>query len=52
MTLWFDPTQADWNNPCVEYLVKNFEKVITDRRDKIMSLTKPNNQIFSSLAHV
>ena len=35
----------DWNNPGVEYLMKNFERIMVDYRDGIMSLTKSNNQM-------
>ena len=47
MTPGFDPTQVDWNNPGVEYLMKNFERIMADHRDEIMSLTKSNNQMKS-----
>ena len=47
MTPGFDPTQVDWNNPGVEYLMKNFERIMADHRDEIMSLTKSNNQLTS-----
>ena len=47
MTPGFDPTQVDWNNPGVEYLMKNFERIMADHRDEIMSLTKSNNQMAS-----
>ena len=47
MTPGFDPTQVDWNNPSVEYLMKNFERIMADHRDEIMSLTKSNNQLTS-----
>ena len=47
MTPGFDPTQVDWNNPDVEYLMKNFERAIADRRDEIVLLTKSNNQLAS-----
>ena len=47
MTPGFDPTQVDWNNPGVEYLVKNFERIMADHRDEIMLLTKSNNQMAS-----
>ena len=47
MTSGFDPTQVDWNNPDVEYLMKNFERAMADRRDEIVLLTKSNNQMAS-----
>ena len=47
MTPGFDPTQVDWNNPDVEYLMKDFERTMVDYRDEIMSLTKSNNQLAS-----
>ena len=47
MTPGFDPTQVDWNNPDVEYLMKNFERAMADRRDEIVLLTKSNNQLAS-----
>ena len=47
MTSGFDPTQVDWNNPDVEYLMKDFERTMVDYRDEIMSLTKSNNQLAS-----
>ena len=47
MTPGFDPTQVDWNNPGVEYLMKNFERIMADHRDEIMLLTKSNNQMAS-----
>ena len=47
MTPGFDPTQVDWNNPDVEYLMKDFERTMADYRDEIMSLTKSNNQLAS-----
>ncbi len=47
MTPGFDPTQVDWNNSDVEYLMKNFERAMTDRRDEIALLTKSNNQMAS-----
>ena len=37
----------DWNNPDVEYLMKNFERMMADRRDEIVLLTKSNNQLAS-----
>lgn len=43
MASWFDPTQVDWNNPGVKYLMKNFERIVADYRDEVMSLTKLNN---------
>ena len=47
MTSGLDPTRADWNNPDVEYLMKNFERTMADHRDEIMSLIKSNNQMES-----
>ena len=47
MTPGFDPTQVDWNNSDVEYLMKNFERAMADRRDEIVLLTKSNNQMAS-----
>ena len=52
MTPGFDPTQVDWNNPGVEYLMKNFERTGADHRDEIMSLTKSNNQLTSEKEHL
>ena len=52
MTPGFDPTQVDWNNPGVEYLMKNFERIMADHRDEIMSLTKSNNQMASEKEQV
>ena len=48
MTHGFDPTQVDWNNPDMEYLMKNFERAMTDHRDEIVSLTRSNNQLASA----
>ena len=47
MTPGFDPTQVGWNNPDVEYLMKDFERTMADYRDEIMSLTKSNSHLAS-----
>ena len=52
MTPGFDPTRVDWNNPDVEYLMKNFERAMADHRDEIMSLAKSNNQLASEKEHL
>ena len=52
MTPGSDPTQVDWNNPDVEYLMKNFEIPMADRRDEIVSLTRSNNQAASEKGHL
>ena len=31
MNLGLDPTQVDWNDPSVEYLLKYFKMTMTDR---------------------
>ena len=52
MTLGFDPIPVDWNNPDVEYLMKNFERATADRRDEIVSLTKSSDQLASEKKHL
>ena len=47
MNLGLDPTQVDWNDPSVEYLLKYFKMTMTDRDDKLESLTRSNNQLAS-----
>ena len=47
MNLGLDPTQVDWNDPSVEYLLKYFKMTMTDRDDKLESLTRSNNQTAS-----
>ena len=47
MNLGLDPTQVDWNDPSVEYLLKYFKMTMTDRDDKLESLTRSNNQMAS-----
>ena len=47
MNLGFDPTQVDWNDPSVEYLLKYFKMTMTDRDDKLESLARSNNQLAS-----
>ena len=45
MNLGLDPTQVDWNDLSVEYLLKYFKMTMTDRDDKLESLTRSNNQM-------
>ena len=47
MNLGLDPIQVDWNDPSVEYLLKYFKMTMTDRDDKLESLTRSNNQLAS-----
>ena len=47
MNLGLDPTQVDWNDPSVEYLLKYFKMTTTDRDDKLESLMRSNNQMAS-----
>ena len=35
MTPGVDPTRVDWNNPDVEYLMKNFEKIMAEPMTKL-----------------
>lgn len=42
----------DWNNPNVEHLMKNFEKIMAERDDEIASLTRLNNQLASEKEQV
>ena len=47
MNLGLDPTQVDWNDPSVEYLLRYFKMTMADRDDKLESLTRSNNQLAS-----
>ena len=54
MTPGFDPTQVDWNNPGVEYLMKNFERIMADHRDEIMlyrerKVREQNTKFFTNM---
>ena len=45
MTLDFDPTRVDWNNPDVEYMMKHFKMATANRDDEIAALTKSNEEL-------
>ena len=47
MNLGLDPTQVDWNDPSIEYLLKYFKMTMTDRDDKLESLTRSSSQLAS-----
>ena len=45
MTPDFGPTRVDWNNPDVEYLMKNFKMAMTNWNDEIVALTRSNEEL-------
>ena len=48
----FDPTQVDWNNPNVKYLMKHFEMALSSKDKEIAELRKKNEQLEAKIAQL
>ena len=51
MTPELDPTQVDWNNPSVKYLMKHFEMALSNKDKEIAEMRKEIEQMKTKISN-